>query len=99
MPNEQFVEIGRTMEESKEQLNIARWYMTRLTATTALMMLGIGLILRLYARNCNLEDVSHIRKLLIFCLCWSHDPEVAEAIKEGKIDAMGVARQFLDPNG
>ena len=48
--------------------------------------------------NCNLEDVAHIKKFVdIPVVCAGRmTPEVgAEAIKEGKIDAMGVARQFL----
>ena len=51
--------------------------------------------------NCNLDDVAHIRKFVdIPVVCAGRmTPEVAaKAIKEGKIDAMGVARQFLvDP--
>lgn len=48
--------------------------------------------------NCNLEDVEHIRKFVdIPVVCAGRmTPEVAaKSIKEGKIDAMGVARQFL----
>ncbi len=52
-------------------------------------------------RNCNLEDVSHIKKFVdIPVVCAGRmEPEVgAQAVAEGKIDAMGVARQFLaDP--
>ena len=52
-------------------------------------------------QNCNLEDVAHIKKFVdIPVVCAGRmEPEVgAEAIAEGKIDAMGVARQFLtDP--
>ena len=51
--------------------------------------------------NCNLEDVAHIKKFVdIPVVCAGRmDPEVgAKAIAEGKIDGMGVARQFLvDP--
>ena len=51
--------------------------------------------------NCNLNDVSHIKKFVdIPVVCAGRmDPEVgAQAIAEGKIDGMGVARQFLvDP--
>jgi 2-enoate reductase len=51
--------------------------------------------------NCNLEDVAHIKKFVdIPVVCAGRmSPEIgAEAIAEGKIDAMGVARQFLvDP--
>ena len=52
-------------------------------------------------QNCNLEDVAHIKKFVdIPVVCAGRmDPETgAAAIAEGKIDGMGVARQFLtDP--
>ena len=49
-------------------------------------------------KNCNLEDVAHIKKFVdIPVVCAGRmEPEVgAEAIADGRIDAMGVARQFL----
>ena len=52
-------------------------------------------------QNCNLEDVAHIKKFVdIPVVCAGRmEPEVgAQAIAEGKIDGMGIARQFLvDP--
>ena len=52
-------------------------------------------------QNCNLEDVAHIKQVVdIPVVCAGRmEPDVAaEAIAEGKIDGMGVARQFLaDP--
>ena len=52
-------------------------------------------------QNCNLEDVAHIKQFVdIPVVCAGRmEPDVAaEAIAEGKIDGMGVARQFLvDP--
>ena len=52
-------------------------------------------------QNCNLEDVAHIKKYVdIPVVCAGRmEPDVAAAaIAEGKIDGMGVARQFLvDP--
>ena len=52
-------------------------------------------------QNCNLEDVAHIKKFVdIPVVCAGRmEPDVAaEAIASGKIDGMGVARQFLaDP--
>ena len=52
-------------------------------------------------QNCNLEDVAHIKKFVtIPVVCAGRmEPEVgAQAVAEGRIDAMGVARQFLaDP--
>jgi 2-enoate reductase len=51
--------------------------------------------------NCNLDDVSHIKKFVdIPVVCAGRmNPEVgAEAVKEGRIDAVAIARQFLvDP--
>ncbi|MBQ1210193.1 MAG: FAD-dependent oxidoreductase, partial [Clostridia bacterium] len=51
--------------------------------------------------NCNLEDVAHIKKFVdIPVVCAGRmDAEVgAQAVADGKIDAVGVARQFLvDP--
>ena len=52
-------------------------------------------------QNCNLEDVAHIKQFVdIPVVCAGRmEPDVAaEAIASGKIDGMGVARQFLvDP--
>ena len=52
-------------------------------------------------QNCNLDDVAHIKKFVdIPVVCAGRmEPDVAaEAIAEGRIDGMGVARQFLtDP--
>ncbi len=48
--------------------------------------------------NCNLEDVEHIKKFVdipVVCAGKMQLKEASEAIREGKIDAMGVARQFL----
>jgi len=49
-------------------------------------------------QNCNLEDVAHIKKFVdIPVVCAGRmEPDVgAQAIADGKIDAIGVARQFL----
>jgi len=52
-------------------------------------------------QNCNLEDVAHIKKFVdipVVCAGRMEPEEGAKAIAEGRIDAMGVARQFLaDP--
>ena len=52
-------------------------------------------------QNCNLDDVAHIKKFVdIPVVCAGRmEPDIAaEAIAAGKIDGMGVARQFLaDP--
>ena len=100
MPGEDYKEIGRDMEESEkaakylqdagyDMLNADNgtydaWYWAHPPAYMPV--------------NCNLEDVAHIKKFVdIPVVCAGRmTPEVgAEAIKEGKIDAMGVARQFL----
>jgi len=51
--------------------------------------------------NCNLEDVAHIKKFVdipVVCAGRMDAAAGAEAVAEGKIDAVGVARQFLvDP--
>ncbi len=52
-------------------------------------------------QNCNLEDVAHIKQFVdvpVICAGRMEPDVAAEAIVEGKIDGMGVARQFLvDP--
>ena len=49
-------------------------------------------------QNCNLDDVAHIKKFVdIPVVCAGRmEPDVgAQAVKEGKIDGVGIARQFL----
>ncbi|MBQ7354100.1 MAG: FAD-dependent oxidoreductase, partial [Clostridia bacterium] len=52
-------------------------------------------------QNCNLDDVAHIKQFVdvpVICAGRMEPDVAAEAIAEGKIDGMGVARQFLvDP--
>ena len=52
-------------------------------------------------QNCNLDDVAHIKQFVdIPVVCAGRmEPEVgAQAVAEGKIDGVGIARQFLtDP--
>ena len=52
-------------------------------------------------QNCNLEDVAHIKKFVdipVVCAGRMEPADAAKAIAAGKIDGMGVARQFLaDP--
>ena len=51
--------------------------------------------------NCNLADVSHIKEFVdipVVCAGKMSPAVGAEAISQGKLDAMGIARQFLtDP--
>lgn len=100
---EDFVEVGRDMAESEkaakylqdagyDMLNCDNgtydsWYWPHPPAYMP--------------ENCNLADVSHIKKFVdIPVVCAGKmSPEVgAKAVAAGEIDAMGVARQFLtDP--
>ena len=104
LPGETYTEIGRDMSESEraarylqdagyDMLNADNgtydsWYWAHPPAYMPL--------------NCNLEDVAHIRQFVtIPVVCAGRmEPETgAQAIAEGRIDAMGVARQFLaDPD-
>ncbi|MCI6772174.1 MAG: FAD-dependent oxidoreductase, partial [Oscillospiraceae bacterium] len=103
IPGEDYVEVGRDMEESEKAAQMLQdagydmlnadngtydaWYWAHPPAYMP--------------QNCNLEDVSHIKKFVdIPVVCAGRmEPEVgAKAVAEGRIDAMGVARQFLtDP--
>jgi 2-enoate reductase len=53
-------------------------------------------------QNCNLEDVEHIKQFVdipVVCAGRMQPAVGAEAIRDGKIDAMAVGRQFLaDPH-
>ena len=100
VPGEEFTEIGRDMEESEKAakyLQDAGYDM--LNADNGTYDSWYWAHPPMYMpMNCNLEDVSHIKKFVdIPVVCAGRmEPEVgAAAIAEGKIDAMGVARQFL----
>ena len=103
VPGEDYVEVGRGMEESEravKYLQDAGYDM--LNADNGTYDSWYWAHPPMYMpENCNLEDVAHIKKYVdIPVVCAGRmDPEVgAEAIAEGRIDAMGVARQFLvDP--
>lgn len=103
MPGEKYTEIGRDMEESEkaakylqdagyDMLNCDNgtydaWYWAHPPAYMP--------------NNCNLNDVAHIRKFVdipVVCAGKMDPVTSAEAIKSGKIDGMGVARQFLVDN-
>ncbi len=100
LPGEEFVEKGRNMDESERAIKYLQeagydmfdadngtydaWYW----AHPPMYM----------PENCNLEDVSHISKFTdvpVVCAGRMDPFTAAKAIKEGKIAAMGVARQFL----
>lgn len=100
VPGEEYVEVGRDMEESERAAKYLQdagydmldadngtydaWYWAHPPAYMP--------------ENCNLDDVAHIRKFVdipVVCAGRMRPEDAAKAIAEGKIDAMGVARQFL----
>ena len=100
IPGEEYKEVGRDMEESEKAVKYLQdagydmldadngtydaWYWAHPPMYMPL--------------NCNLEEVSHIKKFVdipVVCAGRMEPVTGAKAIKEGKIDAMGVARQFL----
>ena len=103
VPGEDAVEVGRNMEESEraaKYLQDAGYDM--LNADNGTYDSWYWAHPPMYMpQNCNLEDVAHIKKFVdIPVVCAGRmEPDVAaQAIAEGKIDGMGVARQFLaDP--
>ena len=103
VPGEDAKELGRNMEESEraaKYLQDAGYDM--LNADNGTYDSWYWAHPPMYMpQNCNLEDVAHIKQFVdIPVVCAGRmEPEVAaQAIAEGKIDGMGVARQFLtDP--
>ena len=100
MPGEEYVEVGRDMEESEkaakylqdagyDMLNCDNgtydaWYWAHPPAYMPL--------------NCNLEDVKHIKKFVdipVVCAGRMTPTVGSEAVKNNEIDAMAVGRQFL----
>ena len=103
VPGENFTEIGRDLKESEKAakyLQDAGYDM--LNADNGTYDSWYWAHPPMYMpQNCNLEDVAHIKKFVdIPVVCAGRmEPEVgAQAVAQGRIDAMGVARQFLaDP--
>ncbi len=103
LPNEKFDEVGRDMDESEKAAKYLQ------DAGYDMLDCDNGTYDAWYwahppeymPNNCNLPDVAHIRKFVdipVVCAGKMQPEESAKAIKAGKIDAMGVARQFLvDP--
>ena len=103
LPGEDYEEVGRDMEESEKAVKYLQ------DAGYDMLNTDNGTYDAWYwahppvymPENCNLEDVAHVGR---FCdipvVCAGKmDAEVAaKAIKEGRIDGMGVARQFLTDN-
>ncbi len=103
MPDEEYTEVGRDMAESEKAakyLQDAGYDM--LNADNGTYDSWYWAHPPMYMpQNCNLDDVAHIKNFVdIPVVCAGRmEPDVgAQAIAEGRIDAMGVARQFLtDP--
>ena len=103
VPGEKYKEVGRDLKESEKAVKYLEeagydmlntdngtydaWYWAHPPAYMP--------------QNCNLEDVSHIKQFCsipVVCAGRMEPATASKAIKEGQIDAMGVARQFLtDP--
>ena len=103
MPGEEYVEVGRNMEESQKAakyLQDAGYDM--LNADNGTYDSWYWAHPPMYMpQNCNLDDVAHIKKFVdipVVCAGRMEPEDAAKAIAEGRIDGMGVARQFLaDP--
>ena len=100
VPGEEYTEVGRNMEESEKAaryLQDAGYDM--LNADNGTYDSWYWAHPPMYMpQNCNLEDVAHIKKFVdIPVVCAGRmEPDVgAKAIEEGKIDGVGIARQFL----
>ncbi len=100
LPGEEYTEVGRNMEESEKAakyLQDAGYDM--LNADNGTYDSWYWAHPPMYMpQNCNLDSVSHIKKFVdIPVVCAGRmEPEVgAKAVAEGKIDAVGIARQFL----
>lgn len=103
VPGEEYKEVGRDMEESEKAAQILE------EAGYDMLNCDNGTYDAWYwahppvymDNNCNLKDVEHIKKFVnipVVCAGKMTPDVAAKAIAEGKIDGMGVARQFLtDP--
>ena len=100
MPGEEYTEVGRDMEESEKAAKYLQ------DAGYDMLNADNGTYDAWYwahpptymPENCNLDDVAHIKKFVdipVVCAGRMEPITSAKAIKSGKIDAMGVARQFL----
>ena len=103
MPGEEYTEVGRNMTESEraaKYLQDAGYDM--LNADNGTYDSWYWAHPPMYMpQNCNLEDVAHIKNFVdipVVCAGRMEPDTGAEAIAAGKIDGVGVARQFLtDP--
>lgn len=103
LPDEEYTEVGRDMEESEKAakyLQDAGYDM--LNADNGTYDAWYWAHPPMYMpQNCNLDDCAHIREFVdipVVCAGRMTPEQGAAAISSGKIDGMGVARQFLaDP--
>ena len=100
VPGEEYTEVGRNMEESEraaKYLQDAGYDM--LNADNGTYDSWYWAHPPMYMpQNCNLDDVAHIKKFVdIPVVCAGRmEPDVgAAAVAEGRIDGVGIARQFL----
>jgi len=100
LPGEKYKEIGRDMAESEKAakyLQDAGYDM--LNADNGTYDSWYWAHPPMYMpQNCNLEDVAHIKKFVdipVVCAGRMEPDTGAKAVEEGRIDAVGFARQFL----
>ena len=104
LPGENYVEFGRSMEESPSAARLLE------AAGADLLNADNGSYDSWYWAHppvympmaCNLPEVTYLKNFVnipVACAGRMHDPEIdAKAIENGQIDAVGVARQLLcDP--
>ena len=100
LPGEDYIEVGRDMEESEKAAKYLQ------DAGYDMLNCDNGTYDAWYwshppmymPQNCNLADVEHIKQFVDIPVVAAGrmDPYVgAKAVAEGKIDGVGVARQFL----
>ena len=100
MPGEEYTEVGRSMAESEraaKYLEDAGYDM--LNADNGTYDSWYWAHPPMYMpENCNLEDVAHIKQFVdipVVCAGRMDVETGARAVADGRIDAVGVARQFL----
>ncbi len=103
IPGQDYIEVGRTMEESEKAAKYLQ------DAGFDMLNCDNGTYDAWYwahppqymPENCNLADVSHIKKFVdipVVCAGRMTPKAGAKAIADGEIDAMAIGRQFLaDP--
>ncbi len=100
LPGENYKDIGRDIEEGKKAakyLQEAGYDMLNTDNGTYDAWYWAHPPLYM-PKNCNLDDVSKIKEVVsipVVCAGKMEVLDAAKAIKDGRIDAMGVARQFL----